>query len=67
MNLFITTFESVAVLLGIGLIGFYIIKKGILPAKILSILSPLALEIPYVILRILLHTNIISGSWLLWT
>lgn len=45
LNLFITTFESVAVLLGIGLIGFYIIKKNILPRNILSILSPLALEI----------------------
>ena len=45
MDLFITTFESVAVLLGIGLLGFYIIKKGIIPGKILSILSPLALEI----------------------
>ena len=45
MDLFITTFESVAVLLGIGLIGFYIIKKKILPGKILNVLSPLALEI----------------------
>jgi len=45
MDLFITTFESVAVLLGIGLIGFYIIKKRILPGNILSVLSPLALEI----------------------
>lgn len=45
LDLFITTFESVAVLLGIGLLGFYIIKKGIIPGKILSILSPLALEI----------------------
>jgi predicted permease len=45
LDLFITTFESVAVLLGIGLIGFYIIKKEILPAKILSVLSPLALDI----------------------
>jgi len=45
MNLFITTFESVAVLLGIGLIGFWIIKKKILPGTILSLLSPLALEI----------------------
>lgn len=45
MDLIITTFESVAVLLGIGLLGFYIIKKGILPGNILSILSPLALEI----------------------
>lgn len=45
MDLFITTFESVAVLLGIGLIGFYIIKKSILPGKVLNVLSPLALEI----------------------
>ena len=45
MDILITTFESVAVLIGIGLIGFYIIKKGILPGKVLSIISPLALEI----------------------
>jgi predicted permease len=45
MDLFITTFESVAVLFGIGIIGFYIIKKEILPGNILSVLSPLALEI----------------------
>ena len=45
MDLYITTFESVAVLLGIGIIGFYIIKRQILPGNILSILSPLALEI----------------------
>ncbi len=45
MDLFITTFESVAVLLGIGIIGFYIIKKQILPGNILIVLSPLALEI----------------------
>lgn len=45
MDLFITTFESVAVLLGIGLIGFWIIRKKILPGTILSLLSPLALEI----------------------
>jgi len=45
MDLFVTTFESVAVLIGIGLIGFYIIKKGIVPGKVLSIISPLALEI----------------------
>ena len=45
MNLFITTLESVAVLLGIGVVGFYIIKKEILPGNILNVLSPLALEI----------------------
>jgi len=45
MDLFITTFESVAILLGIGLIGFLIIKRKILPGNILSLLSPLALDI----------------------
>jgi len=45
LDLFITTFESVAVLLGIGILGFYIIKKQILPANIIGVLSPLALEI----------------------
>ena len=45
MDLFLTTFESVAILIGIGVIGFYIIKKRILPGNILSVLSPLALEI----------------------
>jgi len=44
MNLFVTTFESIVVLLEIGLIGFYIIKE-VLPGNILTILSPLALEI----------------------
>ena len=45
MDLFITTFESVAVLLGIGLIGFWIIKRKIVPGNILGLLSPLALDI----------------------
>ena len=45
MDLFVTTFESVIVLLVIGLIGFYIIKKEVLPKNVIGILSPLALEI----------------------
>ncbi|MBS3741278.1 MAG: AEC family transporter [Candidatus Cloacimonetes bacterium] len=45
MSTFITTFESVAILLGIGLVGFYIIRRNMIPAKVLSMLSPLALEI----------------------
>lgn len=45
MELFITTFESVAVLLGIGIIGFWIIRKKVLPETTLGFLSPLALEI----------------------
>jgi len=45
MDLFITTFESVVVLLGIGLIGFWIIKRKIVPGNIIGLLSPLALDI----------------------
>ena len=45
MDIFITTFESVAVLLGIGLVGFWIIRKKVLPETTLGLLSPLALEI----------------------
>jgi len=45
LDLFVTTFESVIVLLVIGLIGFYIIKKEVLPKNVIGILSPLALEI----------------------
>ena len=58
MNLFITTFESVAVLLGIGIIGFWIIKKRVIPVKILGLLSPLALVIA---LPSLIFVNIIQG------
>jgi len=57
MNLFITTFESVAILLGIGLVGFYIIRRNMIPAHVLSMLSPLALEIA---LPSLIFTDIIT-------
>ena len=58
MNLFLTTFESIAVLLGIGLIGFFIIRKKIVPGTILGLLSPLALEIA---LPSLIFVNIIQN------
>lgn len=57
MNLFITTFESVAVLLGIGIIGFWIIRRRIIPGNILGFLSPLALDIA---LPSLIFVNIIQ-------
>jgi len=58
MDLFITTFESVAVLLGIGILGFLIIKKRIVPGNILGLLSPLALDIA---LPSLIFVNIINN------
>ena len=58
MSLFITTFESVAVLLGIGVLGFWIIRRRILPGDILGFLSPLALDIA---LPCLIFTNIVQN------
>jgi predicted permease len=58
MDLFGTTFESVAVLLGIGFIRFWIIRKCILPESSLGILSPLALDIA---LPSLVFVNIITN------
>jgi predicted permease len=57
MSVFITTFESVAVLLGIGVLGFWIIRKRIVPGDILGFLSPLALDIA---LPCLIFVNIVQ-------
>jgi malate permease and related proteins len=58
MGLFVTTFESVAVLLGIGVLGFWIIRRRILPGDILGFLSPLALDIA---LPCLIFANIVKN------
>ncbi len=58
MDLFITTFESVVVLLGIGLIGFLIIKRKIVPGNIIGLLSPLALDIA---LPCLIFVNLVNN------
>lgn len=42
---FYSTFEAVAILFAIGLIGFSLISKKILPLALLSALSPLLLEV----------------------
>jgi len=57
MDLFITTFESVIVLIGIGIIGFWIIQRKIIPGNVIGLLSPLALEIA---LPSLIFINIVS-------
>jgi len=67
MNLFVTTFESIAVLIGIGIVGFWIIKRNIVSEKAIDLLSPLSLEIA---LPSLIFVNIISnfspGSFSNW-
>ena len=58
MELIISTFESVAVLLGLGFLGFWVISKRILLSDALSFLSILALDIA---LPSLVFVNIILG------
>jgi predicted permease len=45
MNIFIIVLQSVLVLLGIGVIGFWIARRGIIPENVLGFLSQLALDI----------------------
>ncbi len=45
MDVFLKTFEAVAVLLGIGLLGFVIIARKILPEEIMGVLPPLVIDI----------------------
>ena len=58
MNLFITAFESIAVLIGIGIVGFWIIKRNIVSENAIDLLTPLSLEIA---LPALIFVNIISN------
>ena len=51
-------FESVATLLGIGLLGYWIIRRRIIPENILGFLSPLALDIA---LPSLVFFSIVTG------
>jgi len=45
MDIFIVVLQSVLVLLGIGVIGFWITRRGIMPEQIHSFLSRLAIDI----------------------
>jgi predicted permease len=45
MDLFFITFESVITLLGIGLLGFWIIAKKILPSSVMDVLPTLVIDI----------------------
>jgi predicted permease len=58
LDLFISTFQSVCVLLGLGFLGFFVISRKILPEKALGFLSPLALDIA---LPSLVFVNILSN------
>lgn len=58
MSLFVTTFESIALLLVIGCIGFYIINRKVLAESAFSLLSPLSLDIA---LPCLIFVNILTN------
>ncbi|MFC1902423.1 AEC family transporter [Chloroflexota bacterium] len=45
MDIFIIVLQSVLVILGIGSIGFWIVRRGIVPENALSFLSRLAIEV----------------------
>jgi predicted permease len=45
MDIFIVVLQSVLVLLGIGVIGFWITRRGIIPENVLSFVSRLAIDI----------------------
>jgi len=58
MDVFLITFQAVAALLGIGLVGFWIIGKRHLPASALGLLTSIAIDIT---LPCLVLGNIING------
>ena len=45
MTLFMRSFEAVAALLGIGILGFWLISRRLLPVQALQVLSKLALDV----------------------
>ena len=45
MDIFSLTLEAVVMIIGIGVIGFWILKRKLLPETVIQILSPLAIDI----------------------
>jgi len=45
MNVFVVVFQSVLALIGIGVLGFWILKRGIIPDHVIVFLSRLAIDI----------------------
>jgi len=45
MDVFIVVLQSVLVLLGIGVIGFWITRRGVIPESVLSVISRIAIDI----------------------
>ena len=45
MEIFNVVFQSILALLGIGVLGFWILRRGIIPENVIAVLSRLAIEI----------------------
>jgi malate permease and related proteins len=45
MDIFLATFKSVAILMGIGLIGFTILARKTVPLDVLKVLTPLVIDV----------------------
>jgi malate permease and related proteins len=45
VNLFNIVFHSVLALIGIGVLGFWILRRGIIPESVITVLSRLAIDI----------------------
>ncbi|MBD3178842.1 MAG: hypothetical protein GF417_04160 [Candidatus Latescibacteria bacterium] len=58
MNTFLSTFEAVATLLVIGVVGFWMVSRNLVKENFFSLLSPLALEVA---LPALVFVNIIEN------
>lgn len=59
MDIFVSVLEAVLLILGLGLSGFIVLSRKILPADVLKVLSPLIIDIA---LPCLVFTNLLKGS-----
>jgi len=67
MHIFNMTLQSVAALLAIGVLGFWIIKRNIIPENILRFLAILAIEIALpCIVFVNLITQFSPSSFVRW-
>lgn len=68
MNIFLSSLQAVGVLFGIGIVGFYILSRKIVPKSILEVLSPLVIDVgmPCLIFANIIqnfNTDTISDWW----
>jgi len=57
MEMFTASLKAIGILLGLGVVGFYVIARKIVPAEILKLLSSLAIEVA---VPLMVFTNLIE-------